>query len=97
LVGDIRDCFLLRVRGDSMLGAGILPGDIVIVRRQQAASPGDIVVALLGEEATIKRLATIEGAPVLRPENAAYQPIRAEFQIAGRVIGLMRAYQGVRG
>jgi repressor LexA len=97
LVGDARDCFLLRVRGDSMIGAGIMPGDIVIVRRQRAASPGDIVVALLGDEATVKRLATLEGAPILRPENRAYQPIRTEFEIAGRVIGLLRAYQGVRG
>jgi repressor LexA len=97
LVGDVRDCFLLRVRGDSMIGAGIMPGDIVIVRRQRAASAGDIVVAVMGEEATVKRLATLDGTPILRPENAAYQPIRGEFEIAGRVIGLMRAYQGVRG
>jgi repressor LexA len=97
LVGDVRDCFLLQVRGDSMIGAGIMPGDIVIVRRQRAASPGDIVVALLGDEATVKRLATLDGAPVLQPENAAYHTIRSEFEIAGRVIGLMRAYQGVRG
>jgi repressor LexA len=96
LVGDLRDCFLLRVRGDSMIGAGIMPGDIVIVRRQRAASSGDIVVAVLGEEATVKRLATLDGTPILRPENVAYQPIRDEFEIAGRVIGLMRAYQGVR-
>ncbi|HKX17375.1 MAG TPA: transcriptional repressor LexA [bacterium] len=97
LVGDVRDCFLLRVRGDSMIGAGIMPGDIVVVRRQQMASPGDIVVAVMGEEATVKRLATLDGTPILRPENPAYQPIRGEFEIAGRVIGLMRAYQGVRG
>ncbi len=97
LIGDVRDCFLLRVRGDSMVGAGIMPGDIVVVRRQRAASPGDIVVAVMGEDATVKRLATLEGTPILRPENAAYQPIQGEFEIAGRVIGLMRAYQGVRG
>jgi repressor LexA len=97
LVGDIRDCFLLRVRGDSMIGAGIMPGDVVIVRRQRAASSGDIVVALLDDEATIKRLATLDGTPILRPENPAYQSICAEFEIAGRVIGLMRAYQGVCG
>ena len=97
LVGDVRDCFLLRVRGDSMIGAGIMSGDIVVVRRQQMASPGDIVVAVMGEDATVKRLATLDGTPILRPENPAYQPIRGEFEIAGRVIGLMRAYQGVRG
>jgi repressor LexA len=97
LVGDITNCFLLRVRGDSMIGAGIMPDDVVIVRRQRTASAGDIVVALLGDEATVKRLGTLDGTPVLRPENAAYRLIQGEFEIAGRVIGLMRAYQGVRG
>ncbi len=97
LLGDVRGCFLLRVRGDSMSGAGILPDDIVVVRRQPAASPGEVVVALFGEEATVKRLAMDEGTPVLMPENPVYQPILGEFQIIGRVIGLMRAYRGVYG
>lgn len=97
LLGDVRQCFLLRVRGDSMNGAGIMPGDIVVVRRQPVASPGEIVVALFGEEATVKRLAADEGTPVLMPENPAYQPIRGEFQIIGRVVGLMRAYREVYG
>jgi len=71
LFGDVRECFLLRVRGDSMAGAGILPGDLVIVRPQAHAEPGEIVVALLGEDATVKRLALVDGKPVLKPENPA--------------------------
>ena len=79
--GDVRGCFLLRVRGDSMIGAGILPGDLVLVRPQAHAAAGDIIVALLGEDATVKRLSIVDGTPVLAPENSAYQPIRDEFQI----------------
>lgn len=97
LLGDVRGCFLLRVRGESMIGAGILPGDIVVVRRQPVALPGEIIVALIEEEATVKRLAMHEGTPVLMPDNPAYQPIRGEFQIVGRVVGLLRAYKGVYG
>ncbi len=97
LLGDVRGCFLLRVRGDSMVGAGIMPGDIVVVRRQPVASPGEIIVALIGDEATIKRFAIQDGVPVLMPENPAYGPIRGEFVIAGKVVGLLRAYKGVYG
>ncbi len=97
LLGDVRGCFLLRVRGDSMVGAGIMPGDIVVVRRQPVASPGEIIVALIEDEATVKRLAIQDRAPVLMPENPAYQPIRREFLIAGKVVGLLRAYEGVYG
>ncbi|HKV45864.1 MAG TPA: transcriptional repressor LexA [bacterium] len=95
LFGDVRGCFTLRVRGDSMIGAGILPGDLVVVRPQPRAATGDIVVALLGDEATVKRLAMDERAPVLMPENPAYRPIRREFQVIGRVVGVLRAYQEV--
>ncbi len=80
-----------------MSGVGIVPGDIVVVRRQPGASPGEIVVALLGEDATVKTLAVEEGRPVLLPANPAYAPIREQFQVIGRVIGLIRAYQGVYG
>jgi repressor LexA len=97
LLGDVRGCFLLRVRGDSMVGAGIISGDLVIVRKQSVAGPGEIVVALLGDEATVKTLVLDEGRPLLMPANPAYRPIRDEFQIVGRVIGLIRAYQGVHG
>ncbi|TMI81874.1 MAG: transcriptional repressor LexA [Bacillati bacterium ANGP1] len=96
LFGDVRGCFLLRVRGDSMVGAGILPGDLVIVRPQTHAAVRDIVVALVGEDATVKRLAATGETPVLLPENPAYQPIRDEFQVIGRVMGVLRQYQEVR-
>ena len=96
LFGDVRGCFLLRVRGDSMVGAGILAGDLVIVRPQSHAAVRDIVVALVGEDATVKRLAAAGETPVLLPENPAYQPIRDEFQVIGRVMGVLRQYQEVR-
>ncbi len=80
-----------------MSGAGIMPDDIVVVRRQSVASAGEIVVALLGEEATVKRLGLDDGGPVLMPANPSYLPIRGEFQIIGRVVGLIRTYQGGYG
>lgn len=95
--GDVRGCFLLRVKGDSMIGAGILPGDLVIVRPQAHAAPGDIVVALLDEEATVKRLTVLEGRPALSPENPAYRPILDEFSVLGHVVGTLRTYEEVRG
>jgi len=96
LFGDVRGCFLLRVRGDSMKDAGILPGDLAVVRPQPRANPGEIVVALLGEDATVKRLASEEGTPILSPANPAYAPIKREFRIVGRVVGVLRAYQEAR-
>jgi repressor LexA len=95
--GDVRGCFLLRVEGNSMTGAGIMPGDLVIVRPQAHGAPGDIVVALLGEEATVKRLSVTEGKPVLMPENPAYQPVSGEFQVIGRAVGTLRTYGEVQG
>jgi len=89
--------FLLRVRGDSMTGAGILEGDYVVVRRQQDARNGDIVVALVGDdesadEATVKRFFKDDGGVRLQPENESYEPIRsAHVQILGKVIGVFRA------
>jgi repressor LexA len=91
-VGWDHESFLLTVRGDSMIGAGIYHGDLVIVRCQATAAPGDIVVALRGDEATVKRLALEEGRPYLRAENPAYEPIRGEFEIIGKVVGLLRRY-----
>jgi repressor LexA len=88
--------FLLRVRGDSMQDAGILEGDYVVVRRQQDARDGDIVVALVGDaewadEATVKRFFRENGRVRLQPENAAYEPIYGEHvQILGKVIGVFR-------
>ncbi len=83
--------YLLRVRGESMKDAGILEGDLVVVRAQDTASDGDIVVALVGEEATVKRFFQEEDHVRLQPENAAMEPIRTrEVRILGRVVGLMR-------
>ncbi len=87
------ECFALRIRGESMLGAGILPGDLVIVRRQQTAVNGDIVIALIGDEATCKRFSRRNGHVWLLPENEDYSPIDGTFaRILGRVIGLQRQY-----
>jgi len=94
ILGDVAGCFLLRVKGDSMIRAGIMPDDVVVVKRQPVASPGEVVVALLGEEATIKKFVLDEGTPILMPANPLYAAIRGEFQIIGRVVGLLRAYQG---
>ncbi|MDQ7858955.1 MAG: transcriptional repressor LexA [Armatimonadota bacterium] len=91
-VGWNDESFLLTVRGDSMVGAGIFDGDLVIVRCQRTAIPGDIVVALLGEEATVKRLAVVDGRPCLRAENPAYPLISDEFEVIGKVLGLLRRY-----
>lgn len=90
-----QDTFALRVRGDSMIEAHILDGDLVLVRRQETATPGDIVAAMLDGEATVKRLARENGAVVLRPEHPTMKPIvveagRGDFRILGKVVGVMR-------
>jgi repressor LexA len=88
--------FLLRVKGDSMVNAGILDGDIVVVRRQQTAQDGDVVVALAGDdeavdEATVKRFFREHGRVRLQPENDALEPIYASHvQILGKVTGVFR-------
>jgi repressor LexA len=83
--------YLLRVRGDSMKDAGILEGDHVVVRPQSTAKDGQIVVALVGEEATIKRFFKEADHVRLQPENAAMEPIRSrEVSVLGRVVGVMR-------
>lgn len=88
--------FALRVRGDSMVEAGILDGDVVVARQQETADRGDIVVALLDDEATVKRFDPIPGAVRLLPENPSYEPIvlsgdeGTELRIAGKVVGLLR-------
>lgn len=84
--------FLLRVKGDSMNGAGILEGDLVQVRRQSQGEGGDIVVALVGEEGVVKRLRRSRRAWRLDSENPKYAPITAEFQVVGKVVGLIRRY-----
>jgi repressor LexA len=100
------EMFALRVRGDSMRNAGIMDGDVVIVRRQPTASSGSIVVALIGDEATVKTLHVHDGNGSgrshrgrieLRPENPDYQPIipdPEEVQILGKVVEVRRFLEG---
>ena len=86
-------CFALRVRGDSMLNAGILPGDKVVVRPQSTADDGQIVVARLEDEATVKRLRRRSGEIWLLPENDAYAPIDGTHaEIIGVVKAVVREY-----
>jgi repressor LexA len=84
--------YLLRIRGESMKNAGILEGDFVVVRPQDTAQEGDIVVALLGEEATVKRFFREPDHIRLQPENETMEPIRSkEVKVLGRVVGLLRS------
>jgi repressor LexA len=84
--------YILRIRGESMIDAGILDGDYVVVRKQENANDGDIIVALVGEEATVKRFFRESDHVRLQPENATMEPIRTkEAQILGRVVGLFRS------
>ena len=86
-------CFALRVRGDSMINAGILDGDKVVVRPQSTASNGQIVVARIEDEATVKRLSRKNGEIWLLPENDAYEPIDGtNAEIIGIVRGVVREY-----
>ena len=86
-------CFALRVRGDSMINAGILPGDKVVVRPQQTADDGQIVVARLEAEAPVKRLRCRSGKIWLMPENENYEPIDGTHaEIIGVVRGVVREY-----
>jgi repressor LexA len=83
--------YLLRIRGDSMVNAGILPDDYVVVRPQDTATDGEIVVALVGEEATVKRFFKESDHIRLQPENATMEPIRTrDVSIVGRVVGVFR-------
>jgi repressor LexA len=83
--------FILKVKGDSMIEAGIFEGDFLVVHQQQTADNGDIVVALLGEEATVKRFYRETGRIRLQPENSSMDPIYAtDVLILGKVISLFR-------
>ncbi|SVB67709.1 uncharacterized protein METZ01_LOCUS220563, partial [marine metagenome] len=90
------EVFALSVQGDSMIEAGILDGDVVVARQQETADRGEIVVALIDDEATVKRFDPGPDAIRLLPENSSYEPIVVrpdegiDFRIAGRVVGLMR-------
>ena len=86
-------CFALRVRGESMIGAGILDGDKVVVRPQSTADDGQIVVARIGDEATVKRLRRRNGQVWLMPENPAFDPINgSEAELIGLVKAVVREY-----
>ncbi len=90
---DVKELFALRVSGTSMLNAGILDRDVVIVRRTETAENGDIVVALVGEEATVKRFFKEDGHFRLQPENDAFEPIIVpEVSILGKVVSLVRYF-----
>ena len=91
------DVFALRVRGESMIDAHIMDGDLVLVRAQSGAQPGDIVAALVDDEATVKRFARDGERVVLKPEHPTMKPIvvepgRADFRILGKVMGLVRGF-----
>jgi len=96
--GDSSDLFALRVRGDSMVNAGILEGDVVIVRQRDQAKPGAIVVALIGDEATVKYYRPRSGRIELVPANEKYDPIQVtegqDFRILGVVTGVLRTVGG---
>lgn len=90
------ELFALRVRGESMRDAGIIPDDLVITRRQQTADEGDIVVALVEEEATVKRLKFRKKKVVLQPENPDFEPLifdSKELQLLGKVVEVRRYYE----
>jgi repressor LexA len=91
------DVFALRVRGESMIEAHIVDGDLVLVRPQASAQPGDIVAALVDDEATVKRFARDGERVVLKPEHPTMKPIvvepgRADVRILGKVLGVMRGF-----
>jgi repressor LexA len=91
------DLFALRVRGESMIDAHIMDGDLVLVRRQDSAQPGDVVAALVDSEATVKTFAREGGAVVLKPEHPTMKPIvvdpgHRDFRILGKVVGLIRGF-----
>ena len=91
--GAADELFALRVRGESMTGAGILPGDLVIVRRQPTAASGDVVVALVGNDATVKTFKPRGRQVELRPENPAFEPLvldAAAVVLLGKVIEVRR-------
>lgn len=95
LVPKPSNSILIRVKGDSMIDAGILPDDIAVVDRRRPATDGDIVVAIVDNELTLKRLAHEKGHAILRPENKAYPVIRPKgsLEIFGVMVGLVRKYR----
>lgn len=98
MVRNIENAFLMRVRGDSMTGEGILPRDLVVIRPQTTASNGDLVAAVInGDESTVKRIHFDNTKVRLMPANPAYDPMEFapdEVRVVGRVIGVLRDYEG---
>jgi repressor LexA len=97
MVRNMEHAFLLRVKGDSMTGEGILPRDLVVVKPQQTANHGDLVAVLIGEEATVKRINFDPRGVKLMPSNPAYEPIPIETEdarVIGKIVGLVRDYDG---
>ncbi len=95
MVRNVDGAFVLRVQGDSMIGDGILPFDLVVVSPQQTANHGELVAALLGDEATVKRLNLAPDGAKLMASNPAYEPIpfaQEDARIIGRIVGLIRDY-----
>ncbi len=96
LIRKKKDCFGLKVKGDSMINAGIFEGDLVIISPQKECTDGDIVVALLDDEATMKRFVKQGDRIYLKPENENYSVIDlnkyANFSIIGKVVGVFRSY-----
>ncbi len=89
-----KKCFVLRVRGDSMQGAGIIEGDLAVIEQQITANDGDIVVAMIEDAVTLKRYYREKGRIRLAPENPAYSPIFSQdVRILGKLCGLVRNYQ----
>lgn len=95
MVHNAKGAFLLRVRGDSMIGDGIMHSDLVVIKPQITANHGDLVAARLGDDATVKRIHFTQSGTQLMASNPAYEPIpvnREDSQIIGKVIGLIRQY-----
>ncbi len=98
MVRNIEGAFLLRVKGDSMTGEGIMPRDLVLVKPQPNATHGDLVAIMVGEEATVKRIHFDRDAIRLMPANNAYDPIVVnpeDARVLGRIVGLIRDYAGM--
>ena len=97
MVGANSNVFALQVKGDSMIGAHIMPRDLVVIKQQRNAENGDLVAVLLGDEATVKHIQFTSDGVRLIASNPAYEPIevrREDSQIIGKVIGLIRSYDG---
>lgn len=98
MVHNVENAYLLRVRGDSMVGEGIMPRDLVVVKPQINANHGDLVAVLIGDDATVKRIHFDKDAVRLMPANPAYDPIvidTEDARVLGRIVGLIRDYAGM--